>query len=154
MVLISKGNEVGEPPDIYSVGTWVRITDWESLDNGLLGITITALQRVRIDQPNAQHDGLLTAALQPLPEHVHDDALLEEYSDLTATLNQLEQHPWAEQMGIEIDYADVADISNKLSWLLPVSAIDKQALLETADCREQCRILREYLTRLQQLQQN
>ena len=154
VVLIREGSEIGNAPQIYSTGTWVRITDWETLDNGLLGITITADQRVRVDRPSAQDDGLLTAAVHALPYHVEEADLLGEYDDLAETLKQLEQHPWAQQFSVEIDYTSAADINNKLSYLLPVSGLDKQALLEIDDCRDHCEQLRYVILQLQNLGQN
>ena len=39
MARIRDGAEVGSAASIYDVGTYARITDFDPLDNGLLGIT-------------------------------------------------------------------------------------------------------------------
>ena len=63
--------------------------------------------------------------------HYNNQQLLDEYTDLVDTLKQLEQHPFVAPQGIELDYSNVVDVCNKLSYLLPVSSQAKQSLLET-----------------------
>jgi len=154
VVLIAEGNEVGGAPEIFSVGTYVEITDWKSLDNGLLGVTITAGDKVHVDHPSAQHDGLLTAAVHPLAQMQHDKQLLDEYQDLADTLKQLENHPFASQFDIDVDYEDSRDVCHKLAYLLPISGHDKQTLLEITDTRQLCSQLRSVIIKLQNLEQN
>lgn len=147
IVLISEGNEVGASPEIFSTGNYVTITDWESLDNGLLGITVTAQRRVYIDMANAQHDGLLTATAHELPEHKTDHTLLKDYADLTDILKQLQDHPLYK--GTQVNFEDSIDINNKLSYLLPVSNLHKQSLLEIDSPREHSEHLRTLIMQLQ-----
>ncbi len=149
IVLTSESNQAGTAPTLYTIGTCVDITDWSTLDNGLLGINVTARQRVRISQPSACDDGLLTAAIEPVPDTIRQDDLLDEYTDLQDTLKQLESHPFVEHFNIDIDYSNSVDVCNKLSYLLPVSSLDKQVLLEITDCEEHCRKLRHMLLHLQ-----
>ena len=149
VVLISEGNEVGGAPSIYSTGTWVKITDWKQLDNGLLGITITAQDRVRVDRPSAQDDGLLTAEVYPLSSRTDAPELLDQYQDLIGTLKQLEEHPWTRQFDLTIDYASSDDVCNKLSYLLPIPGVDKQSLLETDNSSDLLMMLRNIITNLQ-----
>lgn len=147
VVLISEGNEAGASPEIFSIGSYVVITDWETLDNGLLGITVTAQHRVRVDHASVQHDGLLTAAVHTLPDTQADAQLLADYADLADTLKQLHAHPLYKNIGI--DFNNCIDINNKLSYLLPVNNLYKQSLLEIDDAREHCEHLRALITLLQ-----
>ena len=39
VVLLREGTEVSLRTDFYDIGTYVRIVDFQQLDNGLLGIT-------------------------------------------------------------------------------------------------------------------
>ena len=43
VILISVGKEVGDTPETYSIGTYVEIVDWEMLENGLLGVTLSLI---------------------------------------------------------------------------------------------------------------
>ena len=147
VVLIESGSEVGDAPQVFSVGNYVRITDWEQLDNGLLGITITAEHKVLIDHAGVQHDGLLTAAIQEVPNEPSDPRLLRDYTDLSDTLEQLLMHPLHQHQ--QVDYDNSFDILNKLAYLLPVTQRNKQQLLETPDQLEMAELLRSAILQLQ-----
>lgn len=150
VVLISAGKEVGDSPEVFSTGCYVEITDWETLENGLLGITIQARHRVHVTNPCAQDDGLIMAESMPLEEeYSHKDDLLDEYSDLIDTLKHLEKHPYVSMQKLMFDYDDSLDISNKLSYLLPVSNQAKQTLLETGSLEARMQALRTILQQLQ-----
>lgn len=150
VILISSGKEVGEEPEVFSVGCHVEIIDWEQLDNGLLGITIRGQHRVKISQPCAQDDGLLMATTQSIEEPAADEAgLLIEYNDLTDTLKHLAQHPFIVSQGLDIDYNDCFDVCNKLSYLLPTSNQVRQSLLEMDSLQHRLQTLRATISQLQ-----
>jgi len=50
------------------VGSYVRITDFDRLSDGLLGIRIRAEQRVRLSASEQQADGLWTGHATPVPD--------------------------------------------------------------------------------------
>ena len=132
VVLISEGKEVGTAPQIYSTGCYVEIVDWESLDNGLLGITIQAQYRARLSSSSVRDDGLLLAEVSPLHSTLDDNAILPDtFKPLSDTLKQLLQHPFAERYRGKVDFDDSADICYRLGELLPISNKEKQLLLET-----------------------
>lgn len=55
------------PDRIFKVATLVKVTDFQQLDDGLLGITITGTERVLIHERFQEHDGLHVAKVSPLP---------------------------------------------------------------------------------------
>ena len=151
VILISAGKEVGDTPETYSIGTYVDIIDWETLENGLFGITIEARQRVRVTNPCAQDDGLMTGEIEILP--VVDDAdnnPTGPIDDLVETLQLLEQHPYIEKQAMVVDYTSAQDVCHKLSQLLPVDPLVKQSLLEVDILQEKIDRLRDLINRLQQ----
>ncbi len=147
--LISEGREVGAQPVIYTIGTEVSISDWQLLDNGLFGITITAGQRVHIDTPSAQHDGLLTARVLPIASPYNSEISPVGYDDLAEMLTQLGEHPFARQTQTLLRYDNHGELNNKLAYLLPVSNQDKQQLLEINDTRLFSQQLRQLILQLQ-----
>ena len=132
IVLISEGKEVGAAPQIYRTGCYVEIIDWESLENGLLGITIQAKYRAQLSNSSVRDDGLLLAEISPLNSTLDDDAILpERFKPLSDTLEQLLQHPFAARYRGKVDLDNTADICYRLGELLPISNKEKQLLLET-----------------------
>ena len=141
IVSIREGQEVGERPEVYSVGTSANIVDWNKLPNGLLGITAEGSERVRIHRIREQDDKLLMADVDYIQQeksaHVPG-----EFSRLVDILKSLKQNPMIQNLNLNIDYEDASAVSCRLSELLPFMVEDKQALLE----------LNEPLERLQRLQ--
>ncbi|MBT8119329.1 MAG: LON peptidase substrate-binding domain-containing protein [Gammaproteobacteria bacterium] len=132
VVLISEGKEVGTTPQIYSTGCYVEIIDWESLNNGLLGITIQARYRARLSNSSVRDDGLLLAEASPLYSTLDDNAIVPDtFKPLSDTLKQLLQHPFAGRYRDKVDFDNSADICYRLGELLPISNKEKQLLLET-----------------------
>ena len=151
VILISAGKEVSDTPETYSIGTYVDIIDWEMLENGLFGITIQARDRVRVTNPCAQDDGLMTGEIQILPFSTETDIdPSEQIPDLVDTLKQLEQHPYIEKQAMETDYSSTQAVCHKLSQLLPLDPLLKQSLLEINSTEEKIDRLRELIQRMQQ----
>lgn len=151
VILISAGKEVSDTPETYSIGTYVDIIDWEMLENGLFGITIQARHRVRVTNPCAQDDGLMTGEIQTLPFSTETDIdPSEQIPDLVDTLKQLEQHPYIEKQAMETDYSSTQAVCHKLSQLLPLDPLLKQSLLEINSTEEKIDRLRELIQRMQQ----
>ncbi len=130
-VLISEGKEVGATPQIYRTGCYVEIVDWESLENGLLGISVQARHRVHLSHSSVRDDGLLLAETTPLTSTLDDNPPLPSaFKPLADTLKELLEHPFAARYKDKVDFNNTADICYRLSELLPISNKQKQLLLE------------------------
>ena len=46
--LISEGEEVGQAPIIYPIGTLVKVCYWENRTDGILGITVKGEHKIRV----------------------------------------------------------------------------------------------------------
>ncbi len=131
-VLISKGKEVGAAPKIYCTGCYVEIIDWETLSNGLLGISIQAKHRVKLSNSTVRDDGLLLAEASPIESTLDKNPPMPQaFKPLPDTLKQLLEHPFAAQYKDNVDFNNTADICYRLSELLPISNKQKQLLLES-----------------------
>jgi len=150
VVLISEGKEVGATPQIYRIGCYVEIIDWESLDNGLLGITILAKYRAHLSNSSVRDDGLLLAEVSPLDSTLDDHAILPEaFKPLSDTLEQLLHHPFADRYRGKVDFDNTADICYRLGELLPISNKQKQLLLETESTEQMLDQLALHINALQ-----
>lgn len=149
-VLISEGKEVGDAPKIYQVGSYVEIIDWQSLDNGLLGITIQAKHRVRLSNCSVRDDGLLLAETMVFESALDKNPPLPEgFKPLADTLKQLLEHPYAQHYKSTVDFESTADICYRLSELLPISSKQKQLLLETDSAQQILDMLALHINALQ-----
>lgn len=150
VVLISEGKEVGETPQIYQIGSYVEITDWQSLENGLLGISIQAKHRVRLSSCSVRDDGLLLAETAVFESTLDQDPPLPEaFKPLSDTLKQLLEHPYAQHYKATININSTAEICYRLSELLPISSKQKQLLLETDSTQQMLDMLALHINALQ-----
>lgn len=150
VTLIREGNEVDDTPTIHTIGTYVEIIDFERLDNGLLGITIQAKHKVRIQSTTAQHDGLLNGTTELISDDentLNDDT--EPYQHLSDMLETLVEHPLLKNQYADIDYHSLTEISYRLSEFLPTSNINKQGLLEITRVQDRLDKIDELIEQLQ-----
>lgn len=149
VVLINSGKEVDDAPEIYRIGTYTNIIDWESLDNGLLGITIQAVRRVQLHTATTKDDGLLVGQINEL-ENCDDNTttLTNEHGELVKTLQELSKHPFVVQRYSNIDYSSASTVCNRLSELLPIPNMLKQELLETLDINHHIEKLKTIIRQL------
>lgn len=148
VVPILAGREVGAAPTIAPLGTWVRIVDWSTLPNGLLGIEIRGERRLRVGATRVEADGLmrgevtLLAAETPLP-------LAAEDTDLVGLLGEL-----ARELGVAERYLGADLDGSQLTWrladLLPVPLADKLALLELDDPTARLALVRRWVWQMAQ----
>ncbi len=128
-MLNSNGNEE-DNSHIYPIGTLVKVTDFEKLDDGQLGITIEGIQPFKIESIVTEQDGLRVGSvelLNPWPE----SAVQPEQAYLIEKLQEL-----------YLNYPDLAALYqnppwNNASWLaqrwleiLPLAPWQKQNLLQ------------------------
>jgi uncharacterized protein len=131
VVLILEGHEVG-PAETYDVGTLARITDFDSLPDGLLGLSCVGERRFRIGKRSVQADGLNMGdvewlAMEPVVSVPERHARL---ADLLKTVL-----PQLGEVYTDIDMRldDAAWVGHRLAEILPIPLQDKQTFLELDD---------------------
>lgn len=142
VVLIYQGEETTSDIEIFTTGTTATITDFQNRDDGLLGITVTGMQRFRIDATRSLHSGLLIAEVEILHEEV-----IEHIPDQYYYMFELLKHVTSSQMPLT-QSDDFNTIIYQLIYLLPLENTLKQQLLEVPDCMERAAILHAELIRL------
>jgi Lon protease-like protein len=131
VVLIREGREVG-PAQTYDVGTLAKITDFDQLQDGLLGLSCVGQRRFRIVQRTLAKDGLNLAqvewlaseAVVPVPPR---------HARLAQLLNTVLPQLGEVYAGIQMHLDDAAWVGHRLAEILPIPLPDKQALLELDD---------------------
>ena len=148
--LIREGQETGGGAVVWPVGAQVRIIDWDSLDDGLLGITVEAVSRVRLSNFREDRDHLLWAHAEPLPDDP-DRVLPPEFATFARLLEKI-----LEQIGppfdrLEAHLDDAGWVAGRLTELLPIDPEVKQKLLEAGDPLSRLHLLRDAMLALQVL---
>jgi len=147
VVLISKGQEVGVTPEIFSVATCAHIVDWDQLEGGILSITVEGRERVAISKASGAMGELLWAQAQPLEDVERGLQALDD--ELVSLLKKLEQHPLVQAKGSVIDYESLTSVMWGLASLLPIDQLQKQHLLELDDTQQRYNVLYRMLSELE-----
>jgi uncharacterized protein len=147
VVLISKGQEVGITPEVFSVGTCARVVDWDQLEGGILSVTVEGRERVQINKASGAMGELLWAEAQPLEDVEQSQQPLD--VELVSLLKKLEQHPLVQAKGTAIDYESLTSVMWGLANLLPIDQVQKQHLLELDDSQQRYNALHYMLSELE-----
>lgn len=149
VVLLQDGDEVGRKALFHDQGTYVRIIDFQQLDNGLLGITVEGDTKVRVVRNWQQEDGLHMGDAEALePEQQVD--IPDRHYELPAVLQALFRHPVVKDLGMDVDFEDAREVGWRLTELLPLDKSEKQQLAECQDPVERLDRLQALLDILEQ----
>lgn len=147
--LIMEGEEAGEPALPAAVGTRARIVDFDTLPDGLLGISVVGDARFRVQKSRIRGNGLLIGEVRQWPEEPGVPVPVE-YSLLPAILERLaEQAGLSWRNGPRENYDDASWVGFRLAELLPLGDIERQHLLEITDPVERLAALRDAMPRFQ-----
>jgi Lon protease-like protein len=132
VVLIQEGDEAGPVATTASIGCSVRIADFYTLKDGLLGISCVGERKFRVERVWRAPDGLNMGEVTWLdPEPAQ--ALPQEYERLGATLRRAVDDLSQQYQHVEKHFDDAAWVGARLTELLPIELNDKQLLLELDD---------------------
>lgn len=132
IVLIRNGSETGRAASVHNTGTLCAISHWETLPDGLLGITARGEMRVHIDALQVKANQLLMAHLEEI-EDLPDTALPEEFDALRELLQRIITDVGEPYTTIPVKYECAGWVGARLAELLPLQLTVKQRLLEIDD---------------------
>ena len=147
--LILDGEESGAPAIPAAVGTMARISDFDTLPEGLLGITVQGGVRFRARSTRVRDNGLVTASVEPWSDEPRRP-VPPEHGLLATILERLVEQvggPHAKAGRECLD--DASWVGFRLAELLPLPATEKQHLLEMTDPLLRLAQLAHYLPRFQ-----
>lgn len=147
--LIMDGREAGEPALPAAVGTLARIVDFDSLPDGLLGISVTGGARFRVQKSRIRDNGLVIGDIREWPDEPGVPVPVE-FALLPAILERMaEQAGLSWRNGPRERYDDASWVGFRLSELLPLGDAERQHLLELTDPLERLAALRDAVPRFQ-----
>lgn len=147
--LIMRGEEAGAPAVPAAVGTLARIVDFDTLPDGLLGITVTGGARFRVQKSRVRDNGLVVGEIRAWPDEPGVPVPVE-FALLPAILERLaEQAGLSWRNGPRERYDDASWVGFRLAELLPLGDGERQHLLEVTDPLERLAALRDAMPRFQ-----
>ncbi len=149
VVLLRDGAEVGPTASFYDIGTYVRIIDFQQLENGLLGITVEGTAKVTVVRSWRQEDGLNVGDVEVLLDEA-DSEVPDRFNELPSVLRALFRHPVVRDLDMDVDYGDARHVGWRLTELLPLDKQEKQRLVELQDPLERLSRLQELLEALEE----
>ena len=127
--LIRRGAESGEPALPYGTGTEVRIVDWDRQPDGLLGITVEGINKIRIEELAVEANQLLVGRVERLAPEPHEP-VPERYAALVQILAQLLRQLEGVIQYEDPRWDDAAWVGGRLTELLPLQDRVRQYLVE------------------------
>jgi uncharacterized protein len=141
---IREGSEIGTPAVPYTVGTRVRVTDWDMPQTGILHIDTRAEERFVIRNTRSEPSGLLIGTVEAVSSEP-PAAVPDELELAVEILRQIINEYGDARFPAPHDFGNAAWVGYRLSEVLPLTLNIKQNLLEMNDSVMRLRILTEFL---------
>lgn len=131
--------------DTSKVGTLVKITDFDRLEDGLLGITVTGLERFVIHNIRNEYDGLRVARVEWLANWNVSE--LDDFGvALSLQLQKVyEQFPTVGELYQQRFYDDASWVVQRWLELLPIDKAKFDHLASQLDCSDALNYLKQRL---------
>lgn len=127
--------------DLSLNGALVKIVDFESLPDGLLGITVVGIKRFATKRVRVESDGLRFAKVEFLPSW-DVKSVPEEQSYISLQLQKVyTQFPQIGELYDQCFFDDASWVSQRWLELLPVNLEQFDYLVRQQDCVEAMRFL-------------
>ncbi|WP_346351367.1 LON peptidase substrate-binding domain-containing protein [Oceanimonas sp. AH20CE76] len=121
--------------DLYMLGARVKIVDFYTLEDGMLGITVEATERFRIRELAEEQDGLLQAEVELL-DNWRSCALSPVEQILSDKLQEVfEEYPELAELHPDPRWQDAAWITQRWLEVLPIKNDYTQMLMGEPSCR-------------------
>ena len=141
---IREGTETGTPAVPYTVGTLVRITDWDMPEAGILHIDTQGEERFVIRHVETEPSGLLVGTVDSISAEPYS-VIPGELELAVEILRRIVSEYGADKFPAPLAFDDAAWVGFRLSEVLPLKLSIKQDLLEMNDSVTRLRILNEFL---------
>lgn len=134
-----------EKADTSKIGTLVKVTDFDRLEDGLLGITVTGLKRFNIHSVRSEYDGLRVAGVEWLPNWNVTE--LDDFGvALSLQLQKVyEQFPTVGELYQQRFYDDASWVVQRWLELLPIDKTRFDDLASQLDCSDALNYLQQRL---------
>lgn len=130
--LIQSGNEAGVAASPHLTGTFARIVDWQSGDDGLLSISARGEQRFHVQETRVERDQLLRGTVEVLAAET-SAPLPDACRYMNDVLGQLFEHASDVYGGLTKHPDDASWVGYRLAEALSLPLVRRQYFLELED---------------------
>jgi len=152
VVCLLQGAEVFDqrqmsPPSFTTIGTYVKVIDWNSLPNNRLAVTVEGVKKFRLLSSYQQADNLHRGEIEWIaPEQA--EAAPADCGELKSLLSQLNNHPQVQKLSYDVDITEAPALGYLLAQLLPIDNKLKYQLLRLEDPLERLQSIGDLLEHL------
>jgi hypothetical protein len=132
VVLILAGAEAGDVSAVADIGTSARLVDFDTLPDGLLGVTCVGERRFRLQRRWQQGDGLNLAEIDYLPTDA-PQALPQPLGHLSELLREVLPKIGGGYAHIDSHYEEAGWVGNRWAEILPLTVAERLELLVLDD---------------------
>ncbi|WP_394127551.1 LON peptidase substrate-binding domain-containing protein [Vibrio hepatarius] len=133
--------------ELSNVGTLAKIIDFELLEDGLLGISITGLSKFKIQSVRVEYDGLRFARIETLPSWSAEGIEANDVRITTELVRVYQQFPDLGTLYEHKFFDDASWVSQRWLELLPVSKQRFDQLTLETNCRAAVSYIKKSLER-------
>ena len=128
LCLRDESKEITKGVGFFPLGTYVKIIDWDQMNDGLLGIKVIGERRFKVENYDVQKNNLYIGNVKLLDE---DDGLLPEaYQNFSHLLKEISKRYKLPLIDVPEQFEKATWISDRLAELLPFDITAKKSLLE------------------------
>jgi uncharacterized protein len=146
--LIVRGDEVARPgasaPELSSIGTTARITDWDMPQLGILHVATVGGTRFKIERQSVEPSGLVIGEVKEIPAEPQV-ALTQAQLPLIKLLELIATRVGPQNFPADPDYGDASWVGYRLAEFLPLPLPIKQSMLEINDAGLRLTVLQKFL---------
>jgi len=146
--LITQGDEVAtaghSTPEIASIGTLARITDWDMPQLGILHVVTLGETRFQVKHHAAAQNGLVSGEVVPLASEARVQ-LAPAYKPLASLLELIASRVGPNNFPAVRDYDDASWVGYRLAEVLPLPLHIKQSMLEINEPDVRLQVLQKFL---------
>lgn len=122
------------PSNVSSIGTYVSIVDFESLEDGMLGVTVSGIRKFQIHHVESEEDGLRQAQVSWIESWPPTD-LSDEDQFLGERLQHVyEKFPQIGDLYLHRFFDDATWVSQRWLEVLPLECHHFEHLVTQQDC--------------------
>ena len=147
ITLVRAESDNGYITNVYNYGCYVKIVDWNQLEDGLLGITVEGIKKIHVLECNLNEDNLLQGSIEDI-EVEKEYMVPQKYLSLSKFYKKIYPNIKDFISFKKERYADATWVSFRLTECLPLDSSTKNKLIALDNAFDRLDKLNEIINKL------